>query len=267
MRYTQLNFIRLLATTLLMAICCLHLSAQAQASDEVFTQQRIVPAPEFSPKRLELIGKEEAARHPGLLVVWFFVSKEEASLFWKDTVTMRRVFSDWVTMYDAATARDWSIGRYISFRGASVLQVRDKFGGVYRKSVSGDEILNVEEDGVFADIVHITRSAPTSTDPVPDLFLYARIHGPLDQAAANAIWRRFRGLNVRLISIVLRSDPWFAYNWGIPVFYPFDTSHRIPTEPEAANTRSVHCQGAPNAKTPFCMQMIGERMGGALLNK
>lgn len=237
-------------------------NSTALAFDEghqVTFSQRIVPVSMFTADRLIEIGQREAAQQHGLMTLWFFTSEKAAEDFWSNSLTTERDFDAWARINGQLTTLPWRVGRFISFQGSSLLQTRDETGGIYRRVVSGTDVLSIKEDGVFIDVVGLAGRTPSRDEPLPDLFIYARSYGDLSEASVRLIWNRFRGLSARLISIVVRVDPWFVEDLGQPVFDPFESRFRLPVEAEVAQLRSLHCLGRPGATAPPCHLWIGDR--------
>jgi hypothetical protein len=221
---------------------------------------RIIPTSEFSAETLIASGQREAAKHPGLLSVWFYTSAEEGRLFQSDSFTFERSFETWAELHRELFPHRWKIGRYLAFNGSAVLNMRDEAGGVYRRVVSGSDFLSIQEDGRFIDILDMSMRAPSSDTPIPDLTVYARSRGSLDATSAKLVWNRFRGVKVRMLSVVVQIAPWFIYDFGASVFYPFDTNTRVPSPAEAAKLSRIHCTGQPSDAAPSCTFWVGNHL-------
>ena len=235
-------------------------SSAAPALDDgqpIAFMSRIIPSSEFSAETLIASGQREAAKHPGLLSVWFYTSEEDGQLFVSNTFTSERGFETWAELHRSVSAHRWKIGRYMAFNGSAVLDMRDEAGGVYRRVVSGSNFLSIQEDGQFIDIQGMSIRAPSSENPIPDLTIFARSRGSLDESSGKLIWNRFRGVKARVITVVVQIAPWFIYDFEAPVFYPFETSTRVPSPEEAAKLPRLGCIGQPRDAAPSCSLWVG----------
>ncbi len=176
-----------------------------------------VPASELSQRKAEGLATRFLNAAAGRTLIVFRVFAEGPDLDRRAAfLTDVDPFKIWRDQYDRMVSYTRPVAHVAYIAGDAVLQYRDGRGKENRKVLKGSDPLLFSRDGTHFEIIGVQRQGRASN---ADFRLLVRTDSAVNQQAAAHLTEEFHArLGVPMLTLVFRTDCWFADEMFYPTF-------------------------------------------------
>jgi len=173
---------------------------------------------------------------------------------WALRVMPERSYLQWAGLYFDPRWRRWGMAEILRIGRDAVLRIRYSNGSVDRLVVKGRDPTDLVISGEHTEILYVHFPEPDGNgDYGRQIFFYVRTPMELSRVTCHAVVEALQQkTGLRQAAVLIRNDPWFITNPGMPVQYRFWEEWPVPGPVEFIESRTALSGWGPGGEIEPC---------------